>query len=78
MPPGAASEQSSWEESVYVIADTRILVIVGLTYLVRSGYQLWQRIREGRRATNTISHTCKSWSSLRSVWVGRAGTDIVL
>ena len=38
MPPGTGSDQSSWENNVYVIAGTRVPVVIDVTYLVRSGY----------------------------------------
>ena len=42
MPVLALQQQSGWENNVYVLTTTRILVIVGVTYLFRSLYQ-WAR-----------------------------------
>ena len=42
MPVLALQQQSDWENNVYVLTTTRILVIVGVSYLFRSLYQ-WAR-----------------------------------
>ncbi|KAK0508806.1 hypothetical protein JMJ35_009082 [Cladonia borealis] len=42
MPVLAIQQQSDWENNIYVLTTTRILVIVGVTYLFRSLYQ-WAR-----------------------------------
>ena len=34
------SEESSWDSNVYVIVTTRIFVLIGTAYLVRSLYNL--------------------------------------
>ena len=47
MPVLALQQQSDWGNNVYVLTTTRILVIVGVTYLFRSLYQ-WARPLMGR------------------------------
>ena len=39
------SQQGSWENNVYFLTTTRILMALGLTFLIRSVYQLFQRMR---------------------------------
>ena len=47
MPVLELQHQSAWENNVYVLTTTRILVVVGVTYLFRSLYQ-WARPVLGR------------------------------
>ena len=42
MPLLDLKQQSAWENNVYVLTTTRLLVIVGVTYLLRILYQ-WLR-----------------------------------
>ena len=42
------SQQDSWQSNVYVINTTRVLIALGSTFLIRSAYQLFQRMRSSR------------------------------
>ena len=46
-----SSHQDNWENNVYLLATTRVLVALGLTFLVRSVYQLYQRMQTPSRST---------------------------
>ncbi|CAD6592931.1 MAG: hypothetical protein ASARMPREDX12_007127 [Alectoria sarmentosa] len=45
------SQQDNWENNIYLLTTTRILMALGLTFLVRSVYQLYQRMRTPSRST---------------------------
>ncbi|KAM0799852.1 hypothetical protein BDR22DRAFT_890124 [Usnea florida] len=45
MDPSNPSQQDSWQSNVYVISTTRVLVAIGGTFLIRSAYHLFQRMR---------------------------------
>ena len=45
-----ASQQGSWENNVYFLTTTRVLMVLGLTFFIRSVYQLVQRMRSVGRA----------------------------
>lgn len=58
--PVLPSQQPSndWDSNVYVVTVTRILVVVGATYLIRSMYQYTTRLRlpnDGNRIAGTLS-----------------------
>lgn len=40
-----APQQDNWDNNIYVISTTRVLIALGLTFLIRSVYQLFQRMR---------------------------------
>ena len=56
------SQQASWETSTYVVATTRVFVIFGMTYLVKSSYQLYQRLRSSN-SSDSIQNRGESHSS---------------
>ena len=53
------SQQGSWDDNVYFVTTTRIFMALGLTFLVRSVYQLYQRMRSagGNAGATGKSHT---------------------
>ncbi len=53
MPVISPSQQSDWDSNAYVVWTIRALVIVGVTYLGRSSYQLWQRFRTANGTGST-------------------------
>lgn len=62
MPILALQQQSAWENNVYVLTTTRILVIVGVTYLVRSLYQWARPVVERLPLANLIPWAAGSFS----------------
>ena len=65
MPVLALQQQSDWENNVYVLTTTRILVIVGVTYLFRSLYQwarpLMERLPLANLAPWAVGNTTSSY-----------------
>ena len=45
MDPATQSQQDSWQNNIYILSTTRVVMIIGLTLLIRSSYQLYQRKR---------------------------------
>ena len=39
------AQRDNWENNVYTLTTTRVLMALGLTFLVKSVYQLFQRMR---------------------------------
>jgi len=42
LTPPQLPQQSNWNDKVYLVAVTRILVVVGVSYLLQSLYQLFR------------------------------------
>ncbi|KAL9103183.1 MAG: hypothetical protein Q9163_001749 [Psora crenata] len=40
MPAISTPKQTTWDSNIYVVAMTRVLVIIGVSYLIKSLYQL--------------------------------------
>ncbi|KAF6217708.1 hypothetical protein HO133_006535 [Letharia lupina] len=40
-----APQQDNWDNNIYVVSTTRVLMALGLTFLIRSVCQLFQRMR---------------------------------
>ena len=59
MPVLPSQQQSNdWDSNIYVVTVTRILVVMGANYLIRSVYQHITRLRvpnDGNRIANTFS-----------------------
>ena len=52
MDPTTHSQQDNWQNNIYILSTTRVLMVIGLTFLIRSSYQLYQRMRStGGRVT---------------------------
>lgn len=51
MPALPTPQQSDWDNNVYVLATTRIFVMIGLAYLIRSLYSLVPSIWGTRSAS---------------------------
>lgn len=62
MDTTSPSQQDSWEDNVYFVTTTRVLMAFGLTFLVRSVCQLYQRMRSagGDAGATGKSHTLSS------------------
>lgn len=63
MPPLPTSQQSDWNNNVYVLATARILVMAGVAYLVKSLYILMTLIL-GTRSASLAAGTLSSLSAL--------------
>lgn len=46
------SQPGNWESNLYVVSTTRVLMAFGLAFLIRSVYQLFQRMRSAGGNTN--------------------------
>ena len=57
LPPQEHS--NDWDSNIYVVTVTRILVVVGMTYLIRSVYQYVTRLRSPNNG-NSIAGTLSS------------------
>ena len=66
MPVLALQQQSDWENNVYVLTTTRILVIVGMAYLFRSLYQWARPLIERLHLAGLVSWAAGSMSSSSS------------
>ena len=56
LPP--QQQPNNWDSNIYVVTVTRILVFIGVTYLIRSVYQYITRLRlpnDGNRIAGTLS-----------------------
>ena len=56
LPP--QQQSNGWGSNIYVVTVTRILVVVGATYLIRSVYQYITRLRlpnDGNHIAGTLS-----------------------
>lgn len=62
MPVLTLQQQSAWEDNVYVLTTTRILVIVGVTYLVRNLYQWARPVVERLHLTDLVNSATGSSS----------------
>lgn len=60
-------QQASWETNTYVVTTTRILVVFGLTYLVKSSYQLFRMLRATANGTVTSERSEYQWSSVHTI-----------
>lgn len=38
-------QQDDWQNNIYILSTTRVLMALGLTFLIRSLYQLYQSMR---------------------------------
>lgn len=73
MPALPRQQQSNdWDSNIYVVTVTRILVVVGVTYLIRSVYLYITRLRlpnDGNSIIGTLSSdllaTNETWRILR-------------
>lgn len=63
MPVLALQQQSDWENNVYVLTTTRILVIVGVAYLFRSLYQWARPLMERLPIANVVPWVAGNTSS---------------
>lgn len=63
MPPLPISQQPDWNNNIYVLATTRILVMVGAAYLVKSLYTLI-RLTWGTRSNFLAAGRLSSLSAL--------------
>ena len=60
MPVLPSQQQSNdWDSNIYVVTVTRVLVVVGVTYLIRSVYQYVTRLRSPNNG-NSIAGTLSS------------------
>lgn len=58
----ASSQQDGWEGNIYVLTTTRITIVFGLTYLVRSCYQLYRMMRAPDDGTAVANRGRSCWS----------------
>ena len=45
MDTPTTSQQDNWQNNIYILSTTRVLMALGLTFLIRSLYQLCQSMR---------------------------------
>ena len=63
MDTPTTSQQANWQNNIYILNTTRVLMALGLTFLIRSLYQLYQRMRTagGHAGASGMYRTSICW-----------------
>lgn len=68
------SQQANWENNVYILSTTRVLMAVGVTFLIRSIYQLCQSMRSvGSNARGSVADAGAVGVDLEALALGAIG-----
>ena len=67
MPVLPVPQQSDWSDNIYVLTATRVLVMLGMAYLIKTLYSLVPSIW----GTRSASIAAGAFPSIRNVWQKR-------